>query len=273
LIGVAHIGSLTAPEFSEEDKLLFRAMANRAASGVIKAQLLADLSRAVELRERILGIVSHDLRNQVQVIATVAKILHMKFATFEEPADVKELVATIQRTVKTMQQLLADLLDMSSIQAGRLSSEPRSVRFETIITEGYDRQQAIARDKGVHLHSDIAIGDVEVMADRGRILQVLENLLGNAIKFCVAGDTVTLRAEVRDHDVLVAVSDTGPGIPQQELHSVFEAYHTSQRTGQQVGTGLGLFITKGIIESHGGRIWLESEVGKGSTFFFTLSRA
>jgi signal transduction histidine kinase len=273
LIGVAHIGSLSAPEFSEEDKLLFRSMANRAASGVIKAQLLADLSRAVELRERVLGIVSHDLRNQVQIISTVARIVDMKISTLEEPTELKKLVVTIQRTVNTMQQLLADLLDMASIQAGRLSSEPSPVRFEAVLIESYDRQQTIARNKGVHLHSNIAIGDVEVMCDRGRVLQVLENLLGNAIKFCHAEDTVTLRADVRDRDVLVAVSDTGPGIPTKELKSVFEAYHTSQRLGQQVGTGLGLFITKGIVENHGGQIWVESEVGRGSTFFFTLSRA
>ena len=108
--------------------------------------------------------------------------------------------------------------------------------------------------------------------DRDRILQVLSNLLGNAIKFSESGDSVTLRAEPQEREVLLAVSDTGPGIPPDGLHSIFEAYGTLQPR-RKTGTGLGLYITKGIIQRHGGRIWVESELGAGATFFFTLPRA
>ena len=117
--------------------------------------------------------------------------------------------------------------------------------------------------------------DAAVMAfTRDRILQVLANLLGNAIKFCKAGDAVTLRAEARDKEVLVSVIDTGPGIPENELPNIFEAYRTFERAGDATrGTGLGLYIAKGIVERHRGRLWVESEVGVGTTFSFTLPRA
>ncbi|PYR34314.1 MAG: hypothetical protein DMF93_23725 [Acidobacteria bacterium] len=152
---------------------------------------------------------------------------------------------TIQRTASSMQHLLGDLLDMASIQAGRLSFEPRRVGLKSILVESSDRHQLIARDKGVRLHSETAIDDVDVICDRDRVLQVLGNLLGNAIKFCDPGDTVTLRAELREKDVLIAVGDTGPGISREELPNVFEAYRTIGRLGKSGGTGLGLYITKG----------------------------
>ena len=113
---------------------------------------------------------------------------------------------------------------------------------------------------------------MDVSCDRRRILQVLGNLLGNAIKFGEAGDSVTLRAEVRDRDVVVGVSDTGPGIPADALHDIFDPYRTV--AGQsQAGTGLGLYISRGIVERHGARLWVESDVGIGTTFYFTLPLA
>jgi signal transduction histidine kinase len=115
------------------------------------------------------------------------------------------------------------------------------------------------------------VDGVTVSYDRDRLLQVLSNLLGNAIKFCASGDSVTLHAEARDDDVFVSVADTGPGIPHEQLASIFEAYRTANRRGSS-GTGLGLFIAKGIIERHGGRISVQSEPGAGATFSFTLPR-
>ena len=248
-------------------------MTNRATFGVVKAQLMADLTRAVELRERVLAIVSHDLRNQLGVISMGANLLGMRVSPLKELVDIRKPVETIQRTADTMQHLLGDLLDMASIQAGQLSFEPQRVDLRSVLVESYDSHQSIARDKGLQFHADIEVDHVEVMCDRNRILQVLGNLLGNAIKFCEAGDAVTLSAEVKDTEALVAVSDTGPGIPRDELPKIFEAYRTiHEGPERRVGTGLGLYITKGIIERHGGRVWVESKVGTGSTFFFTLPR-
>jgi signal transduction histidine kinase len=116
------------------------------------------------------------------------------------------------------------------------------------------------------------VRDVQVVADRRPILQVLANLLGNAIKFSVPGGTVVFRADADQAEARIVISDTGPGIPQDELETVFEPYRTIRRTGT-AGTGLGLYIAKGIVQRHGGRIQVESQVGTGSMFSFTVPRA
>ena len=163
---------------------------------------------------------------------------------------------------------------MASIQAGRLSFDMQPAEITPILLEGYENQEPMAREKGLRLRAELAVDGLEVLCDRDRILQVLANLLGNAIKFCETGDTITLRAERRDGDVLIAVSDTGPGIPRNELDKIFEAYRTIEHARHgRTGTGLGLYITKGIVERHGGRIWVESELGAGTTFFLTLPLA
>ena len=108
-----------------------------------------------------------------------------------------------------------------------------------------------------------------VLCDRERILQVLGNLVGNAIKFTPNGGTITVHAEPAEGHVLVSVADTGPGIPDEYVPHIFERYWKGKREGRS-GTGLGLYIAKGIVDAHGGRIWLESKVGVGSTFFFTI---
>ena len=126
-----------------------------------------------------------------------ANLLSMKVARLREPADIKKPVDTIQRTANTMQYLLGDLLDMASIQAGRLSFEPQPMAVKSVLLDSCDSHQPMAREKGVDLHCDVAIDDVDVLSDRARVLQVLGNLLGNAIKFCAPGDTVTVRADIR----------------------------------------------------------------------------
>ena len=163
-------------------------------------------------------------------------LLGLKVAALNATIDVKKPVETIQRTAGTMQHLLGDLLDMASIQAGRLSVEQAPTAIKPILVESCDRQQPVARAKGVDLAFDVPLDDVPVLCDRERILQVLANLLGNAIKFCQAGDSITLRAEDRGSEVLIAVSDTGPGIPPDQLQTIFEPYRTIARH-EKVGCG------------------------------------
>src|SRR5438067_8340098 len=270
---IAFVTAESKRRYSEDDLRIAEDLAGRAATAIENARLYAEAQNAVQLREQVLAIVSHDLRNQLGVISMGTNLLAMKVSTLKDGADVAKPVETIQRTASSMQHLLGDLLDMASIQAGRLSFEPQRVGLKSVLVESYDSHQLIARDKGVRLHSETAVDDVDVICDRDRVLQVLGNLLGNAIKFCDAGDTVTLRAELRAKDVLIAVGDTGPGISREDLPTSVEAYSTIERPGKGGGTGLGLYITKGIVERHGGRIWVDSEAGTGSTFFFTLPRA
>jgi signal transduction histidine kinase len=168
-----------------------------------------------------------------------------------------------------MQQLVDDLLDMASIQAGRFSIETQVLHLASVLDESGQSHEPMARVKGVRLETDVAHCDITVLGDRARLLQVLGNLVGNAIKFSKSGDSVMIRGETRDGEALISVSDTGPGIPRERFDDIFEPYQTVQTQGNR-GTGLGLFIAKGIVERHGGRIWLESEIGTGTTFFFTL---
>jgi len=258
--------------YSEADLLVAEDLANRAATAIENARLYREAQNAVQIRERVLAVVSHDLRNHLAVISMGADLLHARVATLKETADLEKPVQTIRRTASNMEHLLSDLLDMASIRAGQLSIELERVAVKPLLIESCDSHEPIACDKGLRLRSELAIHDVDVSCDRRRILQVLGNLLGNAIKFGEAGESVTLRAEVRDRDVVVGVSDTGPGIPADAIHDIFDPYRTV--AGQsQAGTGLGLYISRGIVERHGARLWVESDVGIGTTFYFTLPLA
>ncbi len=267
---IALVTSESGRRYSEADVRLAEDLARRAATAIENARLYTDAQNAIQVREHVLAIVSHDLRNQLGVVSMGATLLSRK-ASALDGADVQKPIETILRTATSMQHLLGDLLDMASIQAGRLSLERQPTEIKPILLESYERHEPMARAKGLRLGADVAVDGITVSCDRDRILQVLANLLGNALKFCAAGDTVTLEAEAREADVLTAVTDTGPGIPPDELLSIFEPYRTIRRQGK-AGTGLGLYITKGIVERHGGRIWVESKVGAGTTFFFTLPR-
>ena len=170
-----------------------------------------------------------------------------------------------------MQHLLGDLLDMASIEAGTFSFQPTALDIGPILEDACQAHDASARARGLQLKLEHA-HTVNVLGDRTRILQVMANLIGNAIKFSNGQGTIGLTANVGEANVTVAVSDTGPGIPSEDLQRIFEPYTTSPRN-EQSGTGLGLYIARAIVERHGGRIWVKSQPGKGSTFFFTLPRA
>jgi signal transduction histidine kinase/putative methionine-R-sulfoxide reductase with GAF domain len=269
---IALVTAESKRRYSEADLRIAEDLARRVATAIENARLYSQATNAIQVREQILAIVSHDLRNQLGVIATGASLLELKVSGLKGAADAKKPIETIQRTAKNMQHLVGDLLDMASIQAGTFSLDLQIVELKPILRESFEAHEPVARAKGVEVQSAFAVDGIKVSCDRDRILQVLSNLLGNAIKFSESGDSVTLRAEPQEREVLLAVSDTGPGIPPDELHSLFEAYRTLQPR-RKTGTGLGLYITKGIIQRHGGRIWVESELGAGATFFFTLPRA
>ena len=168
-----------------------------------------------------------------------------------------------------MERLIGDLLDMAGIQAGRLAVEKKPEDLRELLSEALDLQEALAREKGLRLVRELELDGATVPCDRGRVHQVLTNLIGNAIKFCSPGDTITVRATRRERDVEIAIRDTGPGIAPGALPHVFDPYWSAREHAQQ-GTGLGLYIARGIVEAHGGRMGATSELGVGSTFTFTL---
>ena len=169
-----------------------------------------------------------------------------------------------------MRRLIEDLLDVTRLEGGkRLPIEPAPIAVETLFQETFDlfNAQAASSEISLRHHMDGSLPDV--YADRHRLLQVLSNLIGNALKFTPAGGVISFQAIGREQDVLFSVTDTGPGIPKENLGDIFNPYWQAKRT-ERLGAGLGLPIAKGVIEAHGGAIWAESEPGSGTSFFFTL---
>ena len=218
------------------------------------------------MREEILAVVSHDLRNPLAAIQMAAALLLLRLGG--DPRSRKQ-VETIHRSASRMEHLLADLLDMASIQAGRLALERQPEHPDDVLNEVMEAHDPVAREKGLVLQGSCELGGARLDCDRDRILQVLGNLIGNAVKLCQPGDSITVTCVPTGGEALFAVADTGPGIAEPDLPHLFEPYWSAKRHAKK-GTGLGLYISKGIIEAHGGRLWAESSPGEGATFYFTL---
>ncbi len=250
------------------DLQVARELAGRAAFAIENARLYTDAQRATRARDEVLGVVSHDLRNPLSAIAMCTNTLLANVQA--DNAGQRELLTTVYQSTQWMNRLIQDLLDVANIEAGRLSVERRSEPVEPILERAVSMFERQAREKSVALR--VAIRDVvsDVFVDAERIVQVLTNLVGNAMKFTDAGGSITLEAAQQGNEVAITVSDTGAGIPPEHLPHVFERYWQARRTARKRGSGLGLAIARGIVEAHGGRIEAWSTLGKGSTFRFTV---
>ncbi len=204
------------------------------------------------------------------IIGTGAAVLTQKPESLG--ADRIQKIAERIPTIGTMRCLLDDLLDMGAIEAGKLSFNPEFVAVMDILKEAYESCAPAAHESGLEVKLEPCDSAVRVEADPKRIMQVLSNLLGNAVKFTPSGGTITLRADPEDSIVRFAVSDTGAGIPESGLSKLFEPYNIVENRAR-TGSGLGLYIAKRIVTEHDGGLWAVSEVGKGTTFYFTLPRA
>jgi signal transduction histidine kinase len=258
--------------FDESDLIFTHAIANELAAAIDRAyawQLEVARCRRAEAaraeRERILAVVSHDLRNPLQVIAMSANMLR-------DPGDSDEQAKgphRIERAGHRMHRMIEDLLDFSSLEAGSLRINTQPEDAASLVAEAVDALNMLVVEKDVRLLNEVGAPLPSVRCDRDRILQVIANVAGNAIKVVSRGGSVAIRAEAREHDVIIAIADTGPGIADADLQRIFEPYWRAD-TAAYKGTGLGLAIASEIVTAHGGRIWAESRLGHGATFFFTL---
>jgi len=225
---------------------------------------------AVKNREEVLAIVSHDLKNPLTAIALIGQVLQ----NLKEPDldTTHDLANRIHFLVKHMQRLIGDLIDFSKIQAGVLSIEKYGEKPIDFVLPIVEMIRASAEKKHQYLDVDIPSNLPEIECDSYRVGQVITNLLGNAIKFTRNQGTVRLRATQEGQDVLFCVSDSGPGISKEVLPKIFDRFWQAEEA-KNLGSGLGLYIAKGLVEAHGGRIWVDSEVGKGSRFYFTIPLA
>lgn len=228
--------------------------------------------QAISHRDDFLGIVSHDLRNLLGGIAASARLLAHKYADSDTAREALSTVERIQRYAARMNALIGDLIDVASIDAGKLAMRPSEVNASELIAEAVDAFAHAAQAKGVSLQYERTGAALPATLDHDRVLQVLANLITNAVKFTDPGGAVTVRAAHTADALCVSVLDTGIGIPEQMLELVFERFWQGG-DNDRTGVGLGLHISKCIVEAHGGRIWAESKVRGGSAFHFTIPSA
>ncbi len=266
-LGILTLLSTTARRYDEHDLALAADVAHRGALATISARLHEQAELAIRAREDVLALVSHDLRSPLGVILMSASRLRHTLA--EDDTVGAKCIAAIQRAGGRMDRMICDLLDLAGIANGTLALAIERHSAMALVAEAIDEHEADAARRGIRL-AQLPMDDrLDVDCDRGRLLQVLGNLVGNAIKFSGTGRNVVVHATVSGSSVMFTVSDEGPGIPADELPHLFERYWRGADRVQR-GTGLGLAIAKAIVEGHGGTISATSELGRGSTFSFSI---
>jgi signal transduction histidine kinase len=224
---------------------------------------------AVATREAFMGIVSHDLRNMLNTIMGFATLIAERVSEPDHVEDVVLHAKRINRAGGRMNRLVGDLVDVASIEAGALAVTCELGDPAQIVTEAIETFQTQATANGISLLTEAVPGAFQVGFDPARILQVLVNLIGNALKFTPANGRVIVSVDQSGDQVRFSVRDTGRGIPSDQLEAVFERFLQVQKNDRR-GVGLGLYISKCIVQGHGGRIWVESRIGEGSNFCFTI---
>jgi signal transduction histidine kinase len=274
IAGGRPLGALTVflvsqkQSFTPEQRSLVEKFALPVALALINAALYTAAQRANHARDEVLNVVSHDLRNPLSAISMCVRALQDSAPGDETTR--AELRMTITESVEAINRLIQDLVDVASIERGKLSLERESADPGRIVDRAVHMFSVEAESHGIALAREVGDALPMVHADEARIVQVLSNLVRNALKFTPDGGRIALRADLHEGQVRFSVSDTGSGIDPSLHQRIFDRYWHASAGARKRGTGLGLSIAKGIVEAHGGRISVESEVGKGSTFSFRI---
>ena len=267
-----------ARSFDSEERGFLLVLARHCAQALERARLFeaerqarAQAETAARTREQVLAMVSHDLRNPLGVIMMNAVTLaRLPIGDDGIGARVKKNADSIRRSAERMSRMIGDLMDLASIEAGQLSIECSAFSPAEIAASAAETFLALAQERQVELHTDVQRDCPVIVCDRDRVIQVFSNLLSNALKLTPAGGRITISISRGDADeVVFCVRDTGPGITAGDLPRIFERFYRSQQAAYK-GTGLGLTIARGIVDAHGGRMWVESQAGQGAAFFFTV---
>jgi signal transduction histidine kinase len=230
-----------------------------------------DADTVVAQRDDFLAAVSHDLRSLLSSLALSSALLVEHAPRGAAGDQVRKSAATSQRLVVRMSRLVSDLLDVTSIEAGKVALLIEENDVADVLRDTLEAFESLAAAKGVALTASSEPPSCVGRFDAGRILQVLANLVSNGLKFTPAGGRISIRFACDESELQFSVSDTGLGIPNDAVASVFEKF--KQVAKDRRGLGLGLHISKGIVEAHGGRMWVESQLGDGSTFHFAIPRS
>jgi signal transduction histidine kinase len=270
------IGALTlvtsgsGRRFEVADLSLAADLARRAAVVVEHARLFHEAQQATRARDDVLAVVAHDLRNPLNTVTMAVSL--MLETTPPERIQERRQAEIVRRAADRMNRMIQDLLDVKRMESGRLTIDPRAEDPAVLINDTVDMLRPLAIGSTIRMETNIEENLPPVIADAARIQQVLSNLVGNAVKFTPRAGRISVCAEGMDGEVKFSVIDTGPGIPAEQLPHIFGRFWQA-KTSDRRGIGLGLAIAKGIVEAHNGRIWVESHVGLGSTFYFTLPTA
>lgn len=254
--------------FGDAEVDLVLELARRTASSLEAIELFQTTRRAVHTRDEILGMVSHDLGTPVSAVAMVVERL-LRQAPEDDRRGSRRYLDALRNSVRQMERLIRDLLDVRQIEAGRFVVEPIAQPLHPILEAAASGMRADEGDSPVEVR--IQDQGVRVRADRDRLIQLLWNLLSNAIRVSPPGSPVRVQVIEAGDEVVITVLDEGPGIPPEQLLHLFDRFAQARRV-RRVGAGLGLTIAREIAEAHGGRMWVDTEVGLGSAFRFTLPR-
>jgi signal transduction histidine kinase len=270
-IGFMFFSSMQPCTYKDAHVELFLQIAGQLAVIVEKSRLYQQSVELNQLKNKFLGIAAHDLRSPIGIVKSYAQ-LFLNGYLGDVPESQRQVLQSMDKSCEAMLVLINDLLDVSAIESGHLELKPREVNLAAFLQECHAANALLAKAKGIELALDLAPDLASVPMDPDRINQAINNLITNALKYSYPQTVVTLRARRAGDEVTISVQDQGQGIPAAELPRLFTDFgRTSVRpTGGEKSVGLGLAIVKRMVEAHGGRIWVESQVGVGSTFTFAL---
>jgi signal transduction histidine kinase len=265
--GIALVSTRPGRRYAPSDVRLAEELAHRAALSLENARLYRVAQQAIRARDDVLAIVAHDLRNPLGTVLLQTAVLRMQWP--DPDPRVQRSIDNIDRAATRLDRLIQDLLDVTRIEAGRLSVERTGLPTKQVVLDAVEAQKGLAAGASLELQVEVARDLPDLWADRDRLLQVFENLISNAVKFTEAGGRIVVAAAPRAGEVLFRITDSGAGITPEELPHLFDRFWQG-RNAEGRGAGLGLAIVQGIVEGHGGRVWVESTPGRGSSFFFTI---
>jgi two-component system phosphate regulon sensor histidine kinase PhoR len=235
---------------------------------IVVVKDLTEKRHLEEIRRDFISNVSHEFRTPISSIKLIAETLID--GALDDPKVNKDFLLKISIEADKLMSMTQELTELSMMENREITLDKHTLKISSLVKQVVQRLQAQADKKGLMLSIDIEAVVPDLVIDQYRIEQVLLNLVYNAIKFTNSGGVITISVKTLDNEILVSVSDTGIGIPREELLRVFERFYKVNKARDDEGVGLGLAISRHIINSHGGKIWVESEEGKGSTFLFTL---
>jgi two-component system phosphate regulon sensor histidine kinase PhoR len=267
LTGEVEVGTVRPRNFSVTAAPVRAAGANGA---VMVLHDITDLRRLERVRRDFVANVSHEFKTPLTAIQGFAETLLS--GALDDKANRVRFVEIIREHARRLARLTDDLLKLSRIEAGRLELELRPIRVEALVNGCVETARLNAKARGLQISVDLQENAPPVRGDGAQLGEVLQNLLDNALQYTPSGGQIELKARSNGHDVIFTVTDSGIGIPESDLERIFERFYRvdAARSREAGGTGLGLAIARHIVDAHGGRIWVESAVGQGSRFHFSI---